>query len=92
MRYSLASLALAAVAFANPIANPVPQGVTSAIAPSGTAPSGCQSSYSGSFEIEVVNVTSSKTKRDIVKVNRNNVRHQLYHMLIVNSVTPSSSL
>ncbi|KAJ9621967.1 hypothetical protein H2203_006848 [Taxawa tesnikishii (nom. ined.)] len=43
----------------------LPQGVTSAIAPQATAPAGCQSSYSGTFQISVVNVSSSSTKRDV---------------------------
>ncbi|KXL46590.1 hypothetical protein M433DRAFT_87970, partial [Acidomyces richmondensis BFW] len=69
MRYTVASLALAALA----TAKPMPGGVTSAVAPAGSAPAGCQSSYSGSFEIEVVNAsTSSKrsviNKRDITLV------------------------
>jgi len=62
MRYSIAPLALAALA----AANPMPQGVTSAISPSSTSPAGCSSSYSGTFEIQVVNVTSS-SKRAIEK-------------------------
>ncbi|OCL03386.1 hypothetical protein AOQ84DRAFT_227453 [Glonium stellatum] len=48
------------------LAKPMPQGVTSAIAPSASAPSGCSSNYPGSFEITIVNVTSSK-KRDAEK-------------------------
>ncbi|KAK3075345.1 hypothetical protein LTR53_001414 [Teratosphaeriaceae sp. CCFEE 6253] len=60
MQYTLASLALAALA----AAKPMPQGVTSAISPSGTPPADCSSSYSGSFSIQTVNVTtSSKVKR-----------------------------
>jgi len=62
MRYSIAPLALAALAYANPM----PQGVTSAISPKATDPAGCSSSYSGTFEIQVVNVTSS-AKRDVQK-------------------------
>jgi len=62
MRYSIAPLALAALAYANPM----PQGVTSAISPKATDPAGCSSSYSGTFEIQVVNVTSS-AKRAVQK-------------------------
>ncbi|KAK5119334.1 hypothetical protein LTR85_007690 [Meristemomyces frigidus] len=62
MRYSIAPLALAALAYANPM----PQGVTSAISPSSTDPAGCSSSYSGKFEIQVVNVTGS-AKREVQK-------------------------
>ncbi|KAH9825784.1 protein containing internal repeats (PIR) [Teratosphaeria destructans] len=61
MRSSFAAIALAAVA----AAKPMPAGVTSAISPKVTDPAGCTSSYDGKFEIEVVNVTSSKTKRDL---------------------------
>lgn len=65
MRSTFATLALAALAAANPL----PQAVTSAISPKTTAPAGCSSSYSGTFEIQVVNVTSS-SKRDLQKVRR----------------------
>jgi len=44
-----------------------PQGVTSAIAPSAPAPSGCLRSTSGTFQITVVNVTQTHKKRDIEK-------------------------
>lgn len=56
MRFTLACLALAAAASA------APQGVTSAISPQSSAPAGCQTSYSGTFEIETVNVTSSSKR------------------------------
>jgi len=62
MRYSLAPLALAALA----VAKPVPGGVSSAVAPSSSPPAGCSTSYSGTFEIQVVNVTSS-SKRAVQK-------------------------
>ena len=55
--------ALAATAFASPM----PQGVTGSIAPSSSPPAGCVTSYSGTFEITVVNV-SSTSKRDLVEV------------------------
>lgn len=61
MRYSVAPLALAAFA----AAKPMPAAVSSAVAPSASAPAGCSSSYSGTFEIQVVNVTSSSSKRSI---------------------------
>ncbi|KAF2862496.1 hypothetical protein K470DRAFT_212595 [Piedraia hortae CBS 480.64] len=41
------------------VASPMPQGVTSAIAPSASA-AGCSASYSGKFEIQVVNITSKR--------------------------------
>ena len=64
MRASFAApLAIAALAVA------APQGVTSAISPSSTAPAGCSSSYSGTFAIQIVNVTSS-SKRAVEKVRR----------------------
>ncbi|TKA70763.1 hypothetical protein B0A49_07282 [Cryomyces minteri] len=60
MQYTVALLALAASAFA------VPQGFTQTLTPSAPAPSGCSSSYPGTFQVSVVNVTSSsgsKVKR-----------------------------
>ncbi|KAK5136898.1 hypothetical protein LTR08_001820 [Meristemomyces frigidus] len=61
MRASIAApLAIAALAAA------APQGVTSAIAPSSSAPAGCMADYSGNFAIQVVNVTSS-AKRSVEK-------------------------
>jgi len=39
------------------------------IAPKATDPAGCQSSYNGQFEIQVVNVTSTKSKRDAASTN-----------------------
>ncbi|KAK5717609.1 hypothetical protein LTR17_015962 [Elasticomyces elasticus] len=60
MQYSLTCLALAALA----VAKPMPQGVTSAISPSASAPADCQASYDGTFSIQTVNVTTaSKVKR-----------------------------
>ena len=64
MQYSLALLALAASAFANPM----PQGVTSSIS-AGDAPDGCMESHSGTFAITVQNVSSSNTKRSIEEVS-----------------------
>jgi len=46
----------------------IPAGVTSAISPKSTDPAGCTSSYDGKFEISVVNVTSSSTKRSTALV------------------------
>ncbi|EME88948.1 uncharacterized protein MYCFIDRAFT_86151 [Pseudocercospora fijiensis CIRAD86] len=62
MRYSIAPVALAALA----AANPTPQGVTAAISPSTSSPAGCKPDYSGTFQIQVVNVTSTG-KRDVEK-------------------------
>jgi len=55
MRSVFAGLALAALA----MASPRPAGVSSSIAPAASAPAGCSENYSGSFEIQVENVTSS---------------------------------
>ena len=61
MRYAIAPAALAAVA----AAVAVPQGVTENITPSTSLPAGCSPDYPGTFEIQVVNVTSpAKVKRD----------------------------
>lgn len=63
MQFTLASIvALAAVAYA------APQGVTSDITPTATAPAGCSTTYAGQFNIEVVNA-STVTKRQVVKVS-----------------------
>ena len=61
MQYALSLLALAATVFANP----EPQGVTSAILPSGSPAAGCSSDYSGQFEVTVV---KPMAKRDLSKV------------------------
>lgn len=58
MKYSLALLATASVVFASPLNNKR-QAVTAAISPSAPAPSGCMPSYSGTFGIAVMNLTSS---------------------------------
>ncbi|KAK4555614.1 hypothetical protein LTR86_007367 [Recurvomyces mirabilis] len=60
MRYTIASIAFAALAAA------APQAPASTLAPSAPAPSGCSPNYSGQFTIAAVNVTqsgSSKAKR-----------------------------
>jgi hypothetical protein len=62
MRTAFATLVFAGVA----VANPMPQAVTSAIAPSGTPPAGCYPNYDGMFVIGPVNVSSSESdKRDV---------------------------
>ncbi|KAK5164202.1 uncharacterized protein LTR77_009896 [Saxophila tyrrhenica] len=58
MRFTLATLAFAVLAAADPI----PQGVTSAIAPSGTPEAACSPNYNGVFEVIPVN---SNTKRSL---------------------------
>jgi len=64
MRYSVASsVALAAAVVASPVA----QGVTEDIKPDSAAPSGCSPSYDGDFQIQVVNVTQSASKRSLSK-------------------------
>ncbi len=64
------TFALLALAVSTALASPMPDAVTSAIAPSSPAPSGCQTSLSGTFEITVVNVSSSAAKRDLEKVSK----------------------
>ncbi|KAK0255567.1 hypothetical protein LTS09_009590 [Friedmanniomyces endolithicus] len=60
MQFTLATLALVALA----AAKPMPGGVTSSIAPSASPPADCKASYPGSFSIQTVNVSSSaKVKR-----------------------------
>jgi len=56
MRSAFAVLALAAAA----AASPMPQGVSSAVAPSSSAPAGCESSYDGIFQVTVVKAPSKR--------------------------------
>lgn len=70
MHTTLALAALAAVAFAAPQGN----AVTAVISPTGSAPATAQTSYSGAFELTVVNVTSSM-KRDLTKVYSTQARN-----------------
>jgi len=63
MQGLLALLAVVGAAWASP----VPQGVTSAVAPSASTPAGCSPSHDGSFEITVVNI-STAAKRDLEQV------------------------
>ncbi|KAF1350221.1 hypothetical protein BDV97DRAFT_185067 [Delphinella strobiligena] len=63
--YAYAALALAGAAMAIP--NPVPSLTQSTVKPSGSAPAGCSSSYSGTFEISIVNASTASTKRSIQK-------------------------
>lgn len=58
MQFTLAALALAAT-----LVSATPQGVTSAISPSAAAPSGCATTYPGSFKIEIVNATTASSKK-----------------------------
>ncbi len=62
MQYALAILAAVALVKASPF----PQAVTGAISPTGSAPSGCKPTLSGSFGIAVMNVsTSAMPKRQV---------------------------
>ncbi|KEF59655.1 uncharacterized protein A1O9_04501, partial [Exophiala aquamarina CBS 119918] len=61
MQRTLAILALAVSA----LASPYPQAVTETIAPESPPPSGCMTSHEGTFQITVVNVSTSATKRDL---------------------------
>lgn len=47
------------------IAIPAPQGVTESISPDSSAPEGCSPDAPGTFNIQVVNVSSSPTKRKV---------------------------
>jgi hypothetical protein len=58
MQTTFALAALAGVAYA------MPQAVTSAIAPTASAPAGCSSTYNGDFQITVINGTTV-AKRDL---------------------------
>lgn len=49
------------------LAQAVPGGVTSAIAPSQAAPAGCAPTYAGSFNIATVNVSTASSKRNVEK-------------------------
>ncbi|KAI9728020.1 MAG: hypothetical protein M1834_007834 [Cirrosporium novae-zelandiae] len=63
MQYALAVFA-AVAATVQAIPAPIPQGVTSDIAPTASAPSGCSASYSGTFGIAVQAIaTSAAAKR-----------------------------
>lgn len=65
MQRTLALLALAA----SVLASPRPQGVTAVITPPSPAPTGCMASHDGTFEITVVNVSTSAAKRDLERVS-----------------------
>lgn len=58
MKHSTALLAFASIAFASPF----PQGVTDEIEPPTSAPDGCSPDASGTFNIQVVNVSSTPSK------------------------------
>jgi uncharacterized lipoprotein YajG len=62
MQTTFALAALAALAYA------APQAVTSNITPTAPAPSGCATSYAGTFQITAVN--STVMKRDLSKVGQ----------------------
>ncbi|KAF9640325.1 putative covalently-linked cell wall protein [Lasiodiplodia theobromae] len=59
MKSYAAIAAVGALAARSAHASPFPQAVTAAISPSGAAPSGCSASYSGSFGIAVVVISSA---------------------------------
>ncbi len=63
MRAAFATLVFTALV----AANPMPQAVTSAIAPNQSSPPGCSPNYDGTFEIGPVNISSS-TKRSLDQV------------------------
>lgn len=47
------------------LASPMPQGVSSSIAPAETAPEGCSSSSDGEFQITITNVTTTPSRRGL---------------------------
>ena len=80
MRYAVAS----SIAFAAAVvATPVAQGVTEQLKPESSAPSGCSPSYDGDFEIQVVNVTQTASKRSLSKVRSYNSPYNHHHMLTI---------
>lgn len=56
MKHTFALLTLAATMV---FAEPMPQGVTAALAPPASPPQGCSTSTSGQFSLEVVNITGN---------------------------------
>ncbi|KAI9655957.1 MAG: hypothetical protein M1821_005018 [Bathelium mastoideum] len=60
----LAKIALAVASVAG-LAQAVPGGVSSAIAPSQAAPPSCAPTYTGTFNIATVNVSTASSKRDL---------------------------
>jgi hypothetical protein len=62
MRTAFATLVFTALV----AANPVPAGVSSAIAPNQSPPPGCSPNYDGTFLIGPVNVSSEKRDLDEV--------------------------
>jgi hypothetical protein len=69
MRCTLATVALAALAAANPL----PQGVSSAISPSSSPPAGCSPDYDGTFMIQVV---KGGSKRQLTKVSNRQLNNE----------------
>jgi hypothetical protein len=64
MKYTGAILALASVA----VATPFPQGVTEQINPPTSAPEGCMDSVSGTFNIQINNVSSTASAKAKVRL------------------------
>lgn len=63
MMYTTTLLALAGAA----LASPFPQGVTDTLTPDSSAPEGCMPDTAGTFNIQVVNVSSTPA---MAKVSR----------------------
>lgn len=81
MQFTLAILALAAIVKASPF----PQAVTSAISPTDSAPPGCSPTFSGSFGIAVMNVSSSSmAKRQVTQLSEYVVRRSQVESVIPN--------
>ena len=58
MKYTTTLLALASTA----LASPFPQGVTEQIEPPTSAPEGCKADVAGTFNMQIVNVSSTPAK------------------------------
>jgi len=67
MQYSIALLGLAAAAIASPTPQEDTNAVVEDVSPDASAPQGCETSYDGTFQIQVVNVSSTSTTRSLTK-------------------------
>lgn len=73
MQYSIALLGLAAAAIASPTPQEDTNAVVEDVSPDASAPQGCETSYDGTFQIQVVNVSSTSTTRSLTKVWNNRI-------------------
>ena len=82
------TFALLAILASSVVANPVPQAVTSDIAPAATAPAGCSASAPGTYVITIANA-SSPAKREVAQERSLEpvsllLRHAVTHKLMRN--------